>query len=256
MIIVDSGLGGISVVRALKGTQPGLTLTYVADTASFPYGNRSPHLINARAQALVTQIQAAEKASPIVLACNTLSTLSLDQLRIAFPQISFVGTVPAIKTAAQLSRTRRFTLLATTNTATGRYTQDLIGEFASDCVVDCYGAPNLAAMIEAILLGETIPDEDLRAEILPAFCNDGHGRTDCIVLGCTHYPLLLERLHALAPWPVHFVDSSDAIARRALSLPSAPPVRSVAYVTAFRDVARYRDIFLKEGFDDVQLLTV
>ncbi len=256
MIIVDSGLGGISVVRALKSTHPELTLTYVADTASFPYGNRSPEMINLRARALIRKITILNPGSPIVLACNTLSTLCLEPLRAAFPEVTFIGTVPAIKTAASISKSRRFTLLATPNTAAGRYTQELIGEFAGDCVVDCYGAPNLAAMIEALLLGEEIADNALRQEILPAFCNDGLGRTDCLVLGCTHYPLITARLQALAPWPVQFVDSSEAIARRALSFGDAPPAESIAYVTSRQDVARYASVFAREGFGNTDAFIV
>ena len=255
MIIVDSGLGGISVVRALKATQPHATMTYVADTAGFPYGKRSPENITARAVELVTHIQALHQTSPIVLACNTLSTLCLDQLRSHF-STPFVGTVPAIKTAAHISTSRRFTLLATPNTAASRYSQELICAFAGDCVVDCYGAPNLAAMAEALMLGESVADAELRREIMPAFCDDGLGRTDCIVLGCTHYPLIVDRLQAITPWPVTFIDSSDAIARRAQSLADAPPDHAIAYVTAHRDMDRYRDVFLREGFEDVRVLTL
>jgi glutamate racemase len=255
MLVVDSGLGGISVVRALRGTQPGLKLTYVADTASFPYGKRSHEEITARARLLVNHFLPSLQNSPIILACNTLSTLSLETLR-GENSIPLVGTVPAIKTAASLSKTRRFTLLATPNTAGGRYVQNLIEQFAGDCVVDCYGAPNLAAMAETMLLGGTIADDALRAEIAPAFCNDGYGRTDHIVLGCTHYPLIVDRLKTLTPWPVTFIDSSDAIARRAFSFADVPPTRSIAYVTAQKDVAAYREILLREGFEDVEALSV
>lgn len=242
-------------MRALKSTQADLKLTYVADTASFPYGKRSHEEITARACSLVARFLPSLGNSPIVLACNTLSTLSLEVLR-ATMSLPFVGTVPAIKTAAQTSKSRRFTLLATPNTAGGRYVQDLITQFASDCVVDCYGAPNLAAMAEAMMLGDHVADNVLRQEIMPAFCNDGYGQTDSLVLGCTHYPLIVERLKAITPWPVTFIDSSEAIARRALSFADVAPTRSIAYVTAAKDVARYRDVLLREGFDTVEALSV
>ena len=252
MFVVDSGLGGISVVRALRATQGDMPLVYIADTAGFPYGKKSPEEITERAIRLVDQAKELAQVSPFILACNTLSTLSLEPLRTHFTNLSFVGTVPAIKTAAHQSKTKRFTLLATPNTAASKYSQDLITQFASTCVVDSYGAPNLAAMAEALLLGDGILDDDLRREILPAFSDDALGRTDIIVLGCTHYPLIVERLQPLTPWPVTFIDSSDAIARRALSLGDITPPRSIAYVTNPQHVERYRPIFTAEGFDEVR----
>lgn len=255
MIILDSGLGGISVVRALRRAAPELTLTYVADTAGFPYGSRDTADINARAERMVRALTAQMPNNPVVLACNTLSTLCLEPLRAAFPT-HFVGTVPAIKTAAQQSITRRFTLLATPNTASSDYSNALIAQFAGDCVVDSYGAPNLAAMAEAIMLGETIDDETLCAEISPAFFNDARGKTDSIVLGCTHYPLISAVLARLAPWPVTWIDSSEAIARRALSLPHTSPVRSMAYVTGEKDAPRYRRFFMREGFANMAVLAL
>lgn len=247
MIVMDSGLGGISVVRALRALSP-QPLVYLADTAGFPYGKRSADDITTRARAIVATLIARHPGTSVVLACNTLSTLCLSALRHEFPNTAFVGTVPAIKTASALSKTRRFTLLATPNTADSSYSADLIAQFAADCVVDRYGAPNLAAMAESILLGEAITDDALRAELSPAFHDDAHGKTDCIVLGCTHYPLIEDRLKRVAPWPVTFIDSSEAIARRALSFASTPATTSIAYVTSKADIPRYESLFQREGF--------
>jgi glutamate racemase len=255
MIVMDSGLGGLSVVRALRAARPGMALTYIADTGGFPYGKRSAESISARAEHILRRVASIESPSSVVLACNTLSTLCLASLRAAF-SFPFVGTVPAIKTAARESKTRRFTLLATPNTADSDYSQALITEFADDCVVDCYGAPNLAAMAERMLLGERIDPAELAAELAPAFADDAHGKTDAIVLGCTHYPLILEALRDAAPWAVRWIDSSDAIARRALAQADVQPSFSTAYVTAAADVARYREVFRREGFDTVELLAV
>lgn len=257
MIVVDSGLGGISVVRALRTMAPTRTITYVADTDGFPYGARSADDITARAHRLITALLALHPTPPVVLACNTLSTLCLDALRSAF-SVPFVGTVPAIKTAAQLSSSRRFTLLATPNTASSSYSRDLIAQFASDCVVDSYGAPGLAAMAERMMLGEPVSDDTLRAELAPAFIGDARGRTDSIVLGCTHYPLITDALSRVAPWPVTWIDSSNAIAKRALTLVEGETTNSasIAYVTRAEDVARYREIFIREGFVQVKAMTL
>ncbi len=255
MIIVDSGLGGFSVVRALKATGYDAPMLYVADTGGFPYGKRSAADITARAVALIGRLLARHPGETIILACNTLSTLCLTELRANF-SVPFVGTVPAIKTAAKLSQTRRFTLLATPNTAQSQYTQGLISEFASDCVVDVYGAPNLAVYSETMLLGGVVEDALIRSELTPAFCNDGFGKTDGIVLGCTHYPLIANTLARVAPWPVAWVDSSEAIARRAREVSTMHAPIACAYVTSGEAVARYQPVFAREGFAATELVAV
>jgi glutamate racemase len=253
MIVIDSGLGGLAVVRALRALAPDIALGYVADTGGFPYGKRSAENITARAIAIVAALEKQQVLSTIVLACNTLSTLSLANLRSAFPQYHFVGTVPAIKVAAAQSRTRRFTLLATPNTAGSEYSKKLIAEFAADCVVDSYGAPNLAAMAEQQLLGEAV--DGWEAEIVPAFHNDAQGKPEAVILGCTHYPLVLDALKKAAPWDVTWIDSSEAIARRALSQPGADTA-PVAYVTSAEALPHYTTIFTREGFTQGSLLAV
>lgn len=256
MLIMDSGLGGISVVRALRAMAPLQPLSYLADTAGFPYGNRSPEEITARAVTALEALGKIHEFSTVVLACNTLSTLSLAALRAHF-SYRFVGTVPAIKVAASQSKTRRFTLLSTPNTAHSNYTRDLIQQFAQDCVVDRYGAPNLASIAEAFLLGEGLDDEALRVELAPSFFDDAKGKTDSIILGCTHYPLLGSALQKHAPWEVSWIDSSAAIAKQAL-LQAAQAGRSTsparAYVTAEGDVARYTPIFSIEHFPETRAL--
>ncbi len=251
---MDSGLGGISVLRATLAFAPKIPLTYLCDTAGFPYGNRSNDEITTRVIALLDAVRTATNFSTVVLACNTLSTASLAILRQRYAT-RFVGTVPAIKVAAAQSKTRRFTLLATPNTAHSRYSKNLIAEFASDCVVDCYGAPNLARIAEEWMLGGTLDETTLRAEIAPAFMDDARGKTDAVILGCTHYPLLLDVLQRLAPWPVQWIDTSQAIARQALKYGANNDlIASVAYVTAPEDIVRYAPLFTAEGFAETKAL--
>lgn len=256
MLIMDSGLGGLSVVRAMRAIAPGLPLSYLADTAGFPYGNRRAEDITARALAAIHAVAANAHFTTVVLACNTLSTLSLHALRAQLPY-RFIGTVPAIKVAAAQSRSRRFTLLATPNTAHSAYSKQLIAEFAADCTVDCYGAPNLAVMAEQALLGAPLNEEALRAELAPAFHDDARGKTDAVILGCTHYPLLLPQLQQLAPWKVQWIDSAHAIARHALTpMPAMTASPSVAYLTAANAMARYAPLFTVEGFAATQPISV
>ena len=250
MIVVDSGLGGLAVVRALQAA--GASCAYLADTAGFPYGHRDPADINARTMRLMAAVNAQVKPQTFVLACNTLSTLCLASLREGFAQ-RFVGTVPAVKVAAAQSLSRRFTLLATPNTVDSAYSRQLIAEFAADCRVDRVGAPNLARLAERHLLGGAVTDDAWLAEIALAFQDDAQGRTDAVVLGCTHYPLVLAALERVAPWPVRWIDSSAAIARQALAVGGGGSL-AVAYVTATADVARYAALFAREGFAETRAL--
>jgi glutamate racemase len=151
----------------------------------------------------------------IVIACNTASTLALPHLRARWPRAHFVGTVPAIKTAAQISQTRAISVLATPGTVARDYTQKLIEDFASDCAVTLVGSRRLAALAERVMHGERVADEDIAQEIAPCFVESSGARTDAVVLACTHYPLLRERFIRLAPWPVVWIDPAPAIARRA-----------------------------------------
>jgi glutamate racemase len=120
-------------------------------------------------------------------------------------------------------------VLATPGTVKRDYTRALISEFAADCQVDLVGSKWLALVAEAYLSGEEATDEEISKEIVPAFRNDG-AKTDTIVLACTHYPLLLERLKQLAPWPVEWVDPAPAIARRVASLLTTPGLPLMAPV--------------------------
>lgn len=253
MLVLDSGLGGISVVRALRSLAPHMKCDYLADTAGFPYGARSPENLRDHAHTLMTRVIDQLNPDVIVLACNTLSTLCLQSLREAF-EVPFVGTVPAIKMAASQSKTRRFSLLATPNTAASSYTDDLVAQFAGDCVVDRYGAPNLARYAESVMLGKPLDAHALQAEIAPCFHDDARGKTDAVILGCTHYPLVLEGLKKAAPWDVAWIDSSDAIARRALSQASGKTGQGMAYVTAPEHQASYMGCFMHEGFGQTQVL--
>ena len=155
-----------------------------------------------------------------MIACNTASTLVLPQLRARFA-VPFVGTVPAIKPACAASASRLVSVLGTEATVQREYTRALIRDFAGGCTVTLVGSPRLAELAEAELKGETAPDQAIAAEIAPCFVEtqtEGRQRTDTIVLACTHYPLLLDRLVQLAPWPVSFIDPAPAIARRVVNL--------------------------------------
>jgi glutamate racemase len=220
VLVFDSGLGGLTVLREIAALRRDLKLIYVADDAVFPYGRLEDDALIARVSSVMQGMIERHRPALVVIACNTASTLTLPVLR-AKHLIPFVGTVPAIKPACALSKTKRISVLATPGTVKRDYTRALIQEFAADCKVDLVGSEWLAPLAEAYLRGEEAADEEIAKEIAPAFRDDG-AKTDTIVLACTHYPLLLERLKKLAPWPVDWVDPAPAIARRVASLLTTP----------------------------------
>ncbi len=221
ILVFDSGLGGLTVFADIMRSRPDADYVYVADDSAFPYGAWREDALIARLEKLMAELISLHAPDCIVLACNTASTLVLPALRARFAT-PFVGTVPAIKSAAEHSRTRVFSVLATPGTVARDYTRSLIARFASDCHVTLVGSVHLAAMAEAQISGKPASDADILAEILPCFVEqpseEGLARTDVVTLSCTHYPLLLDRLVRLAPWPVAWIDPAPAIARRVVQL--------------------------------------
>jgi glutamate racemase len=227
ILVFDSGLGGLTVLREIAKARPDARFVYAADDAFFPYGRHDEAALVARVLSVMDELIAAHRPDLVVIACNTASTLVLPQLRTRFA-VPFVGTVPAIKPACAASVTKMVSVLGTEATVRREYTRALIRDFAEGCAVTLVGSPRLAEMAEAELMGEPVADADIAAELAPCFVaaqkNDQIARTDTIVLACTHYPLLLDRLKQLAPWPVNFIDPAPAIARRVVDLlgPAGP----------------------------------
>ena len=217
ILVFDSGLGGLTVFSEIVRARPDARFIYAADDAGFPYGRLSEAALVARVEAVVARLIALHAPDLVVVACNTASTVVLHALRQRFV-VPFVGTVPAIKPAAALSRSKRISVLATPGTVAREYTRDLVATYAAGCRVTLVGAPRLAGLAEAELSGSPAADGDIAAEIAPCFVADEGGRTDVVALGCTHYPLLLPRLRTLAPWAVTWLDSAPAIARRVVQL--------------------------------------
>jgi glutamate racemase len=217
ILVFDSGLGGLTVFREVAKARPDARYVYVADDAFFPYGGHGEAELVARVLALIGELIESHRPDLIVIACNTASTLVLPHLRARF-SVPFVGTVPAIKPACARSLTKRVTVLGTEATVSREYTRALIRDFANGSDVALVGSAELAAFAEAELKGAPVADGLIAREIAPCFVDRGGRRTDTIVLACTHFPLLLDRLQRLAPWPVTFIDPAPAIARRVADL--------------------------------------
>lgn len=221
ILVFDSGLGGLTVLREIVRVRPDAHYVYVADDAFFPYGHHGEEQIIARVVPLVGELIARHAPALVVIACNTASTLVMSHLRSAY-SVPFVGTVPAIKPACAGSKTRRVSVLGTRGTVKREYTRRLIDDFAQGCEVTLVGSAELASLAESALSGHDVRDEDIAAEIAPCFVGNDADRTDTVVLACTHYPLLLDRLTRLAPWPVDWIDPAPAVARRVSDLLGSP----------------------------------
>lgn len=217
LLFFDSGVGGLSVLAPTARLLPQAPLVYVADSAGFPYGTRSEAEIAARVPALLGRL--AERYDPrlIVIACNTASTIALAAVRAAL-DLPIVGTVPAIKPAAELSATRAIGVLGTDATVRQPYVDDLAARFASDCTVIRHGSAELVDLAEAALRGAPPSRDRLRAVLDGLFGQPGGERIDVVVNACTHFPLLEAELAAAAPQPVRFVDGGPGIARRVAHL--------------------------------------
>ncbi|AWN48129.1 glutamate racemase [Methylobacterium terrae] len=221
VLVFDSGLGGLTVLAEVRRARPDARVVYAADDAAFPYGGLAEPVLVARVLAVMERLIAVHAPDLVVVACNTASTLVLPALRQRF-DIPFVGTVPPIKPAAAATRSGLVSVLATPGTVRRDYTRELVDTYAAGCRVTLVGATGLAALAEAALSGLPVSDADLWAEIGPCFVEGEAGRTDVVVLACTHYPLLLARYQAIAPWPVTWIDPAPAIARRMTQLIGGP----------------------------------
>ena len=217
VLVFDSGLGGLTVYREVAGARPDARFVYAADDAAFPYTRLAEADLIARVIAVMAALIESHRPDLVVVACNTASTLVLPQLRAHFT-VPFVGTVPAIKPACAASRSRLVSVLGTEATVKREYTHALIRDFANGSAITLVGSSRLAGYAEAELHGEPVADEFIRQEIAPCFVEQDGARTDTIVLACTHYPLLLDRLDRLAPWRVTYIDPAPAIARRVVDL--------------------------------------
>ena len=221
ILFFDSGVGGLSVLAPTRELLPNAPIVYAADSAGFPYGRRSEAEIASRVPALLGRLVERFHPRLAVIACNTASTIALDHVRSAL-DLPVVGTVPAIKPAAETSKTRVIGVLGTEATVRQPYVDDLAAKFAPDCTLIRHGSPELVELAEAKLAGEEIDAEAVRVATQPMFDAPDGDRIDTVVLACTHFPLLDEELYAAFP-DVTYVDGGTGIARRIAFLTQEQP---------------------------------
>lgn len=237
ILMFDSGVGGLTVLRESRVLMPDRRFVYVADDAAFPYGGWEEPALRSHIVALFGGLLRRFDPLMSVIACNTASTLAITALREAFPAHPFVGTVPAIKPAAERTRSGVVAVLATPGTVKRQYTRDLIRDWAARCHVRLVGSERLAPLAERYMRDGFVDEEAVRSEIAPCFVEIEGNRTDIVVLACTHYPFLANRMRKVAPWPVDWLDPAEAIARRAVSL--LPPASGSVIAGESPDVALF-----------------
>src|SRR5271166_1724841 len=265
ILVFDSGLGGLTVFVEILRLRPDAEFLYAADEAGFPYGALPEAALAPRVLGVMRRLIEVYAPDVAVIACNTASTLVLPHLRAAFPDLPFVGTVPAIKPAAIQSRAKIISVLATPGTVARDYTRDLMLAYAADCSVTLVGSTVLASLAEDFMQGDAPSDAAVLREIAPAFVEEDGRRTDCIALACTHYPLLIEQFERLAPWPVTWIDPAPAIARRTdhvlsneldlrlgLGTPPKMPIRAL-FTGAAPPGPRLREALRRYGIEKVLL---
>lgn len=247
---LDSGTGGIPYLMHLKKKVPYASCVYLADTKNFPYGEKSPEEISECAAKSVSIIIEKWHPKAVVIACNTISVTALEMLRKRFAQVQFIGTVPAIKPAAQISKTGRIGLLATTATINHPYTKKLISDFAKKCQVIFRADPKLIAFIEKNYIYSSKPENFAALE--PAVNFFKISGCDVIVLACTHFLNIVDEIQEAAGGGIKVIDSREGVTKRALEITEFYKKSSnkskgedYLYVTGFND---------ERGFEEYEKL--
>ena len=225
ILIFDSGVGGLSILREVRERFPHTHLHYLMDTEWFPYGTREDEALSQRIVSLCDSAVVQLEPSLLILACNTASTLALQPLRDIL-NIPVVGVVPAIKVAAEQCQKNeegalqpQIGLLATPATVRRPYTEQLIRDFAPHCTVNCLGSSRLVELSEEFISGRNVIPA-LQQELSDWLA--AHPQMQHVVLGCTHFPLLTPLLSEL--WPqIHWIDSGKAVAQQAQRIFSGNP---------------------------------
>ncbi|MEY4160871.1 MAG: glutamate racemase [Pseudomonadota bacterium] len=217
ILLFDSGVGGLSVLAELRKVLPHAPVIYAADLAGLPYGEKTEAEIAARVCGLLGRM--AERFDPrlICIACNTASTIALDMVRDVLA-VPIVGTVPAIKPAAAMTRSGTIGLLGTAATIRQGYVDRLEAKFAQGKTLIRFAAPELVAAAEARLRGEPV-DPAVFARAVAGLRDQAGGQAiDTVVLACTHFPLVQPELALAFGRDVTFIDGSAGISRRIASL--------------------------------------
>ena len=203
----------MSVLHEIKKLLPRENYIFVADQKNVPYGGKTPAQIRLLTSGVVKYL-IGKRAKMVVAACNTATCYAIEFLRKKYPSVTFVGTVPAIKPAARLSRNKSIAVLSTPATAKSSYLKNLIRQNATGVKIANIGCPELENLVEE---GQ-INSPEIKALVSKYLQKAARSKPDCIVLGCTHYPFLKTTIKQLSPFRAEIIDSGKAIARRVKDL--------------------------------------
>ncbi|VFP84512.1 Glutamate racemase [Candidatus Erwinia haradaeae] len=225
VLILDSGVGGLSVYNEVFKLLPNLHYLYVFDNIVFPYGEKSAEITTQRVMSIITAVTRLYVLALAVVACNSASIVSLPALRARFT-FPIIGVVPAIKPAACITRNGVIGLLATRGTLQRSYTHDLIARFASACKTTLLGSKELVELAESKLRGGLVSLNTVRKILQPWLHMSPP--PDTVILGCTHFPLIRDELQAVLPVGTQLIDSGAAIARRTAFVLGYPSTTNIA----------------------------
>ena len=218
--VFDSGIGGLSILKALRAELPHENFVYIADSGHAPYGERDDAHVLARSRAVTAHLR-QQNIKALVIACNTATAAAIDHLRIEHPGLPIIGVEPALKPAVALSKTGRIGVMATRSTLASARFKALHDALASQATFVLQPCDGLADAIERSLHADASPRS--ATEII-ALCTQhtsamgifgpDQGKIDTLVLGCTHYPFASAQLRALLGPPVQFLDTGAPVARQ------------------------------------------
>lgn len=211
--LFDSGIGGLSIFREVHRLLPGYSTIYIGDQTHVPYGPRPQAEIRKFTTAAM-RFLVEHQANPNIIACNTASGAALQHVRNEFPETQFVGLVPAVKPAAESTKTGRIGVLATPGTFRGKLYLRVKNQFAANVIVYQDTVPGLAVEIERGEEGLPEVRRILEKALLPMIAKD----IDKVVLGCTHYPFAEEIIQSIVGPDIEIIEPGEAIARRVQSL--------------------------------------
>ncbi|MDR1352822.1 MAG: glutamate racemase [Treponema sp.] len=231
VLFLDSGIGGLPYCRRFTGRNPDERVIYAADRANFPYGAKSGGELGEILAALVRRLDDFFKPKLAVLACNTASVTALALLRERFPGIHWVGTVPAVKPAANASLKRHIGILGTARTIADPYTERLLRRCGPGCRLTGIAAPELVGFVESG--GDRAAIDEQRGQAAPYIDGFRRAGADAVVLGCTHFVFLRGAFESLSgagdpEEAVRIFDSVEGVASRAESLLERHGIRAAA----------------------------
>jgi glutamate racemase len=237
--VFDSGVGGLSVLRAIRKEMPGVPVIYAADQAHVPYGSRSLQEVRQFSEEMV-RFLLGQGARLVVVACNTASAAALHHLRNVLPDVPFVGMEPAVKPAAESTHSRVVGVLATPATFQGELYASVVERFAREVRILQNTCPGLVEQIEAGKLDDPVTLKILHKALDPMIV----AGVDTVVLGCTHYPFVIPQIQQIVGPQVRVIDPAPAVARQTrrllaqhdwLNLQEAVPVEPVYYTSGVPD---------------------